>query len=308
MKRPYTLFVAAALAFTVHAQPAYVPLNGLVAWYGLNGSAVDESGQDHDGIVATPTLSNDRCGAPDGSYYFDGDDHIELADTDTLGTTAFSVSAWARFSGITSPLAVVSKHVNFSQNGFGMGIQNDQVLFAINNGGPTQVGSALQYGDSIWHLLTATYDGDSMVLYVDTVVVGAMGGVAPPNATAMNVRIGKDSDLAAFLGGIDEVGLWSRALEPAEVAQLYEECSTAAVAELPSGSAVHVLPSVVRAGGTVEIMGPAGGPVPYTVLDADGRVAYSGTLTNGRALLTMDRTGLYLVHTRGAVPARIVVH
>ncbi len=308
MKGLSTLLVAAAMTITVHAQPPFVPLNGLVAWYGFNGNAVDESGQGHNGTPNSPTLASDRCGAADGSYYFDGDDHIELADTDTLGTTAFSVSAWARFSGISSPLAVISKHVNFSQNGFGLGIQNDQVLFAINNGGPWQVGSALQYGDSAWHLLTGTFNGDSMVLYVDTIAVASMGGVPAPNANGMNVRVGMDSDLAAFVGGIDEVGLWSRALTEAEVAQLYEQCSTVAMAELLPDASVQVFPSVVRAGGPVQIIGPVGTTLPYAVIDADGRVVGNGQLVNGRAFVTLDRTGVHLVHVQGAASVRIVVH
>ena len=292
MKGLSTLLVAVAMTITVHAQPPFVPLNGLVAWYGFNGNAVDESGQGHNGTPNSPTLANDRCGAADGSYYFDGDDHIELADTDTHGTTAFSVSAWARFSGISSPLAVISKHVNFSQNGCG----------------PWQVGSALQYGDSAWHLLTGTFNGDSMVLYVDTIAVASMGGVPPPNANGMNVRVGMDSDLAAFVGGIDEVGLWSRALTEAEVAQLYEACSTVSMAELLPDGSVQVFPSAVRAGGPVQIIGPVGTTLPYAVIDADGRVVGNGQLVNGRAFVTLDRIGVHLVHVQGAASVRIVVH
>jgi hypothetical protein len=40
--------------------PAYLPADGLVAWYPFNGNANDESGNGNDGTVNGATLTADR--------------------------------------------------------------------------------------------------------------------------------------------------------------------------------------------------------------------------------------------------------
>ena len=61
--------------------PSYVPTDGLVAYYPFNGNANDESGNGHHGTVIGATLTSDRDGNENSSYSFDGDDIIELFNT-----------------------------------------------------------------------------------------------------------------------------------------------------------------------------------------------------------------------------------
>lgn len=59
--------------------PAYVPTNGLVAYYPFNGNANDESGNGHHGTVNGATLTSDRNDVQNSSYSFDGlDDYISI--------------------------------------------------------------------------------------------------------------------------------------------------------------------------------------------------------------------------------------
>src|SRR5262245_40232150 len=74
--------------------PSYVPATWLLAWYSFNGDATDLSNQGHNGIVNGPVIANDRCGSPNGAYFFDGaDDYIELTGTETWIFPAFTLSA-----------------------------------------------------------------------------------------------------------------------------------------------------------------------------------------------------------------------
>ena len=52
--------------------PSYVPTDGLVGYWPLNGNANDESGNGNNGTVYEVILSNDRFGNENSSYFFDG--------------------------------------------------------------------------------------------------------------------------------------------------------------------------------------------------------------------------------------------
>ena len=60
------------LSATSQNVPDYVPTDGLVAWYPLNGNANDESGNGNNGDVigALPTI--DRLGQESSAYSFNG--------------------------------------------------------------------------------------------------------------------------------------------------------------------------------------------------------------------------------------------
>ena len=89
--------IIAILAFTItnmQAQtlPSYVPTNGLVGYWGFNGTANDQSGNGNNGTENGATLTTDRFGNANSAYSFDGNDFIEIADNPTLNfTTQFSL-------------------------------------------------------------------------------------------------------------------------------------------------------------------------------------------------------------------------
>ena len=62
----------AAVALAANGQAQSFLTEGLVAYYPFNGSANDESGNRHDGIVNGATLVADRFGVVDSAYHFDG--------------------------------------------------------------------------------------------------------------------------------------------------------------------------------------------------------------------------------------------
>lgn len=62
-------FVTITLAQTV---PSYVPTSGLVGWWPFTGNANDSSGNGNNGTVTGATLTSDRFGNANASYFFDG--------------------------------------------------------------------------------------------------------------------------------------------------------------------------------------------------------------------------------------------
>src|ERR1044071_2539377 len=52
--------------------PAYLPLNGLVAWFPFTGNAVDSTGNGHTGTVTGTTNAKGRYGIPNTAFRFNG--------------------------------------------------------------------------------------------------------------------------------------------------------------------------------------------------------------------------------------------
>jgi hypothetical protein len=72
--------------------------DGLLAEYCFAGHADDTSGSGRHGVVHGATLTADRFGRTHHAYFFDGvDDYIEVAPPPTLSGSQLSVSAWARY-------------------------------------------------------------------------------------------------------------------------------------------------------------------------------------------------------------------
>jgi hypothetical protein len=84
------------------------------------------------------------------------------------------------------------------------------------------LGSRVNNGE--WHFLTATKRGPMLAFYVDGLLRGS-GSCANGNySTSIPLRLGwsENTTFAAYQGAVDELRLYKRALEPREIACLYE--------------------------------------------------------------------------------------
>ncbi len=112
--------------FIVMAQvPTYVPADGLVAWYPLDGNALDLSGLGHHGIVNGPMPSVDRFGNPNGAYHFND---------------ASSISA--NLQGVGNG--------NVPRHNFILGSHRTDFHRCLIRSGGWGWGRTLQFGDCLW--------------------------------------------------------------------------------------------------------------------------------------------------------------
>jgi hypothetical protein len=74
MKKHVALSLHLLITSFLFAQtlPAYLPADGLVAWYPFNGNANDESGNNLNLSVQGPILNQDRNGLANSVYFFNG--------------------------------------------------------------------------------------------------------------------------------------------------------------------------------------------------------------------------------------------
>ena len=87
------------------------------------------------------------------------------------------------------------------------------------------VTSANTYNDGQWHYGVVTYDGTSTVrLYVDGVQIATKSTTGTPDNTGnLPVRVGANylTPDRFFIGNVDEVRVWNKALSATEVANAY---------------------------------------------------------------------------------------
>ena len=140
--------------------------------------------------------------------------------------------------------------MSYGDNQYRLTAENGVLKFELYlNGTPINVTASLP-STNVWHLIVGTWDGSTLTLYVDNVAVatntGATGAIA---TTTGALFIGNKNNVSTnagntFNGTIDDVRLYSRAINATEVTALYSDAT---------GS-----PLVLT------------GPVNYLKLDGDG--------------------------------------
>jgi hypothetical protein len=238
----FSLALLTLLCTSAHAQlPSYLPADGLVAWWPFNGNANDESGNGNDGVVNGATLTEDRFGNGSRSYSFDGSQKIETSLTQITSMNAamdfdFSVSVWieANIAGENLYRSIVSKTNGISNRfaEFNLQIDNSNELdFFFGNGNSSEY--ALSYWPNnpvetnTWIHLAMIYQGGEVFFYRD--------GVYLNSATVSQRYLGEDpvvigwylnddpsyTEGTFFLGKIDDLAIYNRALSSQEVQDLF---------------------------------------------------------------------------------------
>ncbi len=156
--------------------------DGLVAYFPFNGNTNDESGNGHHGAEnGGVSLAEDRFGASNSAYFFDGtDDYISVADHENLqlgsnGSITFWVSA-ASIEPFNSMAPFISKGGDQYTDDISIGINMDgdstkELTFAFNrepNGDTLSVSDYKRPFDlHTWTLVCGIWDSSGFKLYED---------------------------------------------------------------------------------------------------------------------------------------------
>lgn len=216
-------------------------ITGLVSYWTLD----EASGTRDDAHAANNLTDNNTVGQAAGKignaglFINSNSEFLSVADNATLDfTTAFTVSAWIYGDNLEGNAGIVAKW-NYSTDGCwafqldsaGTGLQVFIATTAADGGNTWQRFTTLVLQSATWYHVVLVYDGtltaaDRAKVYVDSVLQTATTTTGTWPASLLNsgaeLRIGDFQGLNRYwLGRIDEVGLWSRALTAAECVQLY---------------------------------------------------------------------------------------
>ncbi|PLW93412.1 MAG: hypothetical protein C0592_06230 [Marinilabiliales bacterium] len=243
------LMLSIILPFSSFGQvPSYVPSADLKGYWSFNGDASDQSIYAWDGTLFGPVLANDRHGAPDSAYLFNGtSDYIMIGDPTPAHLQiqdSITLSAWiyiASYPGASNlgeivgtqcdicPYAGATIFIDGRTNSDGQPCPPGHIHFQIGDGTSYHVtNTQTTVPLNEWVLITATRKAN------ENAKVYYNGVLQPSNSVSWNgavsytntyFAIGREKDYANrfFNGYIDEVGIWNRALTQCEVIAMYKE-------------------------------------------------------------------------------------
>ncbi len=213
---------------------------GLIAYYPLNGSTNDASGNGYNGIPYSVASVPDRFGKPNSAAYFDGQtSYIQVGDSPDLrlGGTDFTLNAWVKLDAYNTSYAssILSKRLpGGADKGWLWSIHGNvdanagQITFGQGSGGFNSF-SHTNINTGSWHMLTGIYNYAAQVFYcyIDGVLDNTTNNI-PTNSPTISsaLYIGRDNRTINdngyfFEGSLDEIRLYKRQLSNVEIQKLY---------------------------------------------------------------------------------------
>ena len=211
------------LANLVSALHAQTPPDGLVAAYGFNegtgSETLDASGNFNTGTISGATWAPGRYG--NGLSFNAKGNRVNINDSYLLNLSSeMTLEAWVYVEKKTGLKAVISKRKSGGLS-YGLYVRGLRPLASISLGRKTyKVKGTYNLLMNTWIHLAATYDGSTLLLYVDGNQVGSITAIGEPISVSGNpVSIGSDEVFGRkqFRGSIDEVRIYNRALTQGEV-------------------------------------------------------------------------------------------
>ena len=229
------LAVSGDQTFTTLAPP---DLNtGLVGFWkfdeGSGTNAADASGNSNHGTLLNgPLWSAGKLGP---GLSFDGvDDRVDVAHSPVLNAYPLTVAAWFKTGSTSGTRGIVNKYVAASSNGYNLFLNNGNLCAWFLRDGSNKVHdgtdctfNVVGFNDNQWHQAVFVVDASGGKLYVDGVQKGSLGwsGAPGPVTSTEPVHVafypGAFGGAAYWIGAIDEVRLYQRALGPSEVLELF---------------------------------------------------------------------------------------
>lgn len=231
------------LSISASAQiPNYVPTDGLVGWYPFNGNANDESGAGNNGTVNGATLTQDRFGASNAAYSFDGiNDFVIVEDNTSLQSIVdISISGWINLNQLPNSNTLLAGIVTKWFGEFNCGNESDNFALWISNQNEI-VGGTNEYmlypqntiispnnivNSVTWVHLTFIHNSQQGgKLFINSQLVAQNSLIGEICGSTNPLYFGCDNGLGTpnrfFNGEIDDIGLWNRELTEEEIQNLY---------------------------------------------------------------------------------------
>lgn len=219
-----------------------VPGSNLSAHYKLDGSAKDETNNNHGDLQNTPSLTTDRFGIANKAYSFNGSNQYIATSITYNNPSNLSLSLWFKTNTTTGGKLIglgnqrtggstnFDRHIYMSNAG--------QLYFGVNPGtGRITINSTASYNDNAWHHVTATLSSTNGIkLYVDGILVANNGSPLGGENYVGYWKIGFDAiggtwagnpSSPFFNGSIDDVLIYTTELTASNVGVLYQSANGA---------------------------------------------------------------------------------
>ena len=210
--------------------------NGLVGYWPFCGNANDESGNGNNGTVNGANSTEDRFGVSGSAYSFDGIGDNVLIDSMPFCVN-YTFNCWLRCDTIFTPYPEIYNTSNANENNRLHLVGN---IYPFNEQGKVFTGddnngnlatSTSKVNDNNWNMITVIYDyTNSNVKLLVNGEVEATETIINPSTFEGALKFGngfsqqpnpQPFDSKGFVGHLDDIGIWNRALTADEVQELY---------------------------------------------------------------------------------------
>jgi gliding motility-associated-like protein len=200
--------------------------NGLVGWWPFCGNANDESGNGNNGTVngSGVNLILDRFNNNNQAYKFSGGGNILLNNLPTMGNQDFTITSWIKTNNLTNRkgIACWGQDIPWSSSYFYVTSLGFLKFDFAYNGGPQ---SPIFIADDNWHFVSVTCTNGMIQLFLDGIATSTPIQMSP-NINGSNKALGANIDNSGannFIGALDDIGIWNRALTEQEISTLYNQ-------------------------------------------------------------------------------------
>lgn len=213
------LFLISILVFLFLSVSVFAD-STLISWWKFDNDVLDTQ------LLNNGTRYNFTNGYVAGKYgnalEFDSaaEQFVDIGDDSSLnfGTDDFSIEAWIKTSGLeATAMSIIAKYE--SAEGFDLSMDSIFILFATD--GESLAIPNLIYDDE-WHHIVAVRNGYDVLFYIDgSLNYSESMGSIDDVSTIANLTIGSRDIYGFFDGVIDNVRIWSGALNETEVENLF---------------------------------------------------------------------------------------
>lgn len=206
--------------------------DGQVVYYSCDNdntagtTAIDSSGNIN-GSLNNGTVSG-YSGIIGQSYFYDNtNDNLNTnSNIGISGANTRTVNVWINISDGTAVDYVFCMGYTGVNNWFAIYIDPSEVVQYSGYGSDFSTGASVTLNQ--WHMITATYTGTHVRIYVDGNETPTSNQAKTLTTTAKPLVIGNRCDYdpgSYYPGTIDEIGVWNRTLNQTEITDLYNSGS-----------------------------------------------------------------------------------
>ena len=232
MKNVFAVWMAWSCVIGWAQVPDYVPTEGLVTWYSLDNGLSSALNTNLDLVATGGGFVVDRNGYEFGAYSFEGESSCQTSgDLPVSGTSSRSISFWARLE-TTADVIAISHGDQGTGNRFESGFNYGQQGIFVSGANSVVTYQELDSTFNWNHYVLVMEEGSSIAevsLYQNGVLLETPLYVqnenVPVNTISTALFLGKglnSSPGQGFIGALDDVGVWNRALTDDEVLVLFD--------------------------------------------------------------------------------------
>jgi len=191
-------------------------LSDLLAYWNLdNNSWLDSSGNGRT-LTSNNGVGN-SSGIINNGAIFDETNWLKANSNITFGASA-TICAWVKTTTDEGYRVIFASNEN-SENNFQVVFNpTGQIYYESVDDEP--ITSSGSYNDDNWHFVVLKYGSGTIELNIDNVSIGTESYTYPNLGVGFFIGANNNGE-STYIGRIDEVGAWSRALTGAEITSLY---------------------------------------------------------------------------------------